>query len=48
MRFKVTLINHLGKFYEETIIANNANEAKENVNLFNPKSKILDTKWVYK
>ncbi len=48
MRFKVSMINQLGKFHEETIIANNSNEAKMTIQSFNPNSKIIDTKWVYK
>ena len=48
MRFKVSMINDLGKCYEETVIANNKNEAKKNVQKFNPKSKVLKAKWVYK
>tara|TARA_X000000368_G_C22627490_1_gene535052 strand:+ start:164 stop:310 length:147 start_codon:yes stop_codon:yes gene_type:complete len=48
MRFKVTMINDEGKFYEETVIANNKNEAKINVQDLNPKLKIVDAKWVYK
>ncbi len=48
MRFKVTMINDLGQLFEETIIANNHNEAKMNVKSNNPKSIIVDAKWVYK
>ena len=48
MRFKVFMINDLGDFHEETVIANNENEAKKNVRNFNPKSKVLEAKWVYK
>ena len=48
MRFKVFMINDLGNSHEETVIANNENEAKRNVQLFNPSSKVLDAKWVYK
>ena len=48
MRFKVTMVNDLGKSYEETIIANNENEAKANVQTLNPKSKIVMAEWVYK
>jgi len=48
MRFKVIMINDLGNTYEETIIANNVNEAKNYVQSYNPKSKILDANWVYK
>ena len=44
MRFKVSMINDLGHCHEETIIANNKNEAKRNVQLFNPKSMVLEAK----
>ena len=40
--------NDLGILHEETLIANNEKEAKWNVQLINPKSKVLDAKWVYK
>tara|TARA_B100000214_G_C23716424_1_gene512254 strand:+ start:360 stop:506 length:147 start_codon:yes stop_codon:yes gene_type:complete len=48
MRFKVSMINDLGNSHEETVIANNEKEAKKNVQSFNPKSKVLKAKWVYK
>ena len=48
MRFKVSMINDLGNYYEETVIANNEKEAKRNVQAFNPNSKVLEAKWVYK
>ena len=48
MRFKVSMINDLGNFSEETVIANNVMEAKRNVLRSNPKSEVLETKWVYK
>ena len=48
MRFKVSMINDLGNQHEETVIANNEKEAKMNVQTFNPKSKVLKVKWVYK
>ena len=48
MRFKVSMINDLGYSHEETVIANNENEAKRNVQIFNPKSKVIEAKWVYK
>ena len=48
MRFKVSMINDLGKRHEETVIANNEEEAKKNVLGFNPNSRVLETKWVYK
>ena len=48
MRFKVSMINDLGNCHEETIIANNEKEAKRNIQTLNPKSKVLEAKWVYK
>ena len=48
MRFKVSMINDLGHSHEETVIANNEKEAKKNVQIFNPKSKVLQAQWVYK
>ena len=48
MRFKVSMINELGNRHEETVIANNEEEAKWNVLGCNPNSTVLETKWVYK
>ena len=48
MRFKVSMINDLGHFHEETIIADNDKDAKSKVQTYNPKSKLLEAKWVYK
>ena len=48
MRFKVSMINDQANLHEETVIANNEKEAKRNVQIFNPKSKVLEAKWVYK
>ena len=48
MRFEVFMINELGDFHEETVIANNENEAKRNVQTYNHKSKVLEAKWGYK
>ena len=48
MRIKITMINDLGGFYEETFITNNETEAKMNVKLFNPNSMLVDAKRVYK
>ena len=48
MRFKVSMINDLGYCHEETVIANNEEEAKRNVLDFNPHSTVLEAKWVYK
>ncbi len=42
------MINELGDFLEETFIANKENEAKRNLQTFNPKLKVLEAKWVYK
>ena len=48
MRFKVFMVNKLGNYHEETVIANNEKEAKRNVQTFNPNSTVLEAKWVYK
>ena len=48
MRFKVSMISDLGNLHEETVIANNEKEARRNVQTFNPKSKVIEAKWVYK
>ena len=48
MRFKVYMVNDQDKHHEETVIANNEEEAKRNVLGFNPNSTVLDAKWVYK
>ena len=48
MRFKVSMINDQGTRHEETVIANNEEEAKSNVLCFNPHSTVLGAKWVYK
>ena len=48
MRFKVYMINDLGNYHEETLIYNNEKEAKRNAQKFNPKSKVIEAKWVYK
>ena len=48
MRFKVSMINDQGNRHEETVIANNEEEAKRNVLVFNPHSRVLEAKWVYK
>ena len=48
MKFKSPKIKVLEDQSIETVIANNENEAKRNVQTFNPKSKVLKAKWVYK
>jgi len=48
MRFKVRMINNQGQYYDETIISNNEAEAKKMVMAYNPNSRIIDAKWVYK
>ena len=48
MRFKVSMTNDLGNRHEETVIANNEEEAKRNVLGCNPNSSVLETNWVYK
>ncbi len=48
MRFKVSLVNDHGNLHEETVIANNAKEAKHKVLTINPNSKVIEATWVYK
>jgi len=48
MRFKVSMISDRGNRHEETVIANNEEEAKRNVKDFNPQSTVLEATWVYK
>ena len=48
MRFKVSMISDQGDWHEETTIANNEKEAKIKLLQSNPKSKVLEAKWVYK
>ena len=48
MRFKVSMINDQGYRHDETVIANNEEEAKRNVLDFNPHSTVLEATWVYK
>ena len=48
MRFKVSMINDLGNCHDETVISINEKETIRNVQLFNPKSKVVDKNWVYK
>ena len=47
MRFKIIMINDLDNIHEETVIANNEQEEMA-VQTFNPKSKILESGWIYK
>ena len=42
------MINERGNCHEETVIANNEKEAKKSVQNINPKSKVIETLWVYK
>tara|TARA_B100000945_G_scaffold95719_1_gene74833 strand:- start:775 stop:921 length:147 start_codon:yes stop_codon:yes gene_type:complete len=48
MRFKVSMMNALGYTHDETFIANNVKEAIINAQKYNPKSEVLEAKWVYK
>ena len=48
MRFAVTMVNSKGKAHEETIIANNKQEAMWQAQDYNPFSKIIEANWVYK
>ncbi len=47
MRYKVTLYVG-GKTFEETVIANNVNDAKETAKARNPTAKVIAANWVYK
>ena len=48
MRSKDCMINVLGNFLDETDISIYQSEAKRIVQLFNPSSKFLEAKWIYK
>ena len=48
MRFAVTMVNPKGQKHEETIIANNKQEAMWQAQDCNPFSKIIEANWVYK
>ena len=48
MRFKVSMINDKGHCHDDTVIANNKKEAIRKVQVFNPKSKVIEAGWVYK
>ena len=48
IRFKVSMINELGNFHDQAVILNNEKEAKSNLQILNPQSKVLESKWVYK
>ncbi|AIQ97208.1 hypothetical protein [Prochlorococcus sp. MIT 0801] len=42
------MLNKQGNLHEETVIANNKEDAKRNVLGLNPNSTVLEAKWVYK
>ena len=42
MRIRVYMINDLGNHHKETVIANNEEETKRNVLVFNPHSTLLN------
>ena len=48
MRFKISMINSLSNYHEVTIITNNEMSSKKTSQRFNPKSKILEDKYVSK
>ena len=48
MKFKVSMINDLYHFHDDTFIANNKKKAIRNLQLFNHKSKELEASLVYK
>ena len=41
------MINDLSNFYNETVLANNENDAKRNPQLFITISKDLEVNWIY-
>ncbi len=48
MGLKVCMINVLDHLHDKTVISNYQSDAKRNVQLFNPSSKVLEAKWIYK
>tara|TARA_Y100001968_G_scaffold214143_1_gene197021 strand:+ start:286 stop:432 length:147 start_codon:yes stop_codon:yes gene_type:complete len=48
MRFSVSMVNSKVKMHEETIIANNKQEAMWQAQDCNPYSKVIEAYWVYK
>ena len=48
MKFQVFMINYLEKCPDETIISNNEKEQNKHVQLFNPNSKVIRAKLIYK
>ena len=42
MKFKVSMINELGNYYEETVISNNDKEAQTNLQTYNPQLKVIE------
>jgi len=48
MRFQVTMIDKANKTFEETIVAENKEEAKKIAQESNPEAKIVSSNWVYK
>ena len=43
MKFKVPIINDISHCHDKTVIGNNKKVAIRNLQLFNPKSKLLAT-----
>ena len=48
MKFQFFMINNLGKCPDETNISNNEKEQNKHVQMFNPNSKVIRAKLVYK
>ena len=45
MRFKLSMINELSDYQQETVITNNEKKEIRNVKTFNPQSKVIKAKW---
>ena len=48
MRFQVSMVDNNAKTFEETIVADNRDEAKKTALKNNPDAKIVSVTWVYK
>ncbi len=48
MRFNDSMISDLGNCLEETVIVDNEMEAKRDVQILKLKSKVLESKLIYK
>ena len=48
MRFQVTMIDKENKTFQETIVADNREDAKKTAQKGNPAAKMISANWVYK